>query len=160
MDPEARFEDLVKDKNFVFSPPDLKVSFTSVDLDGEEVATYHEESIAYSSILVSNVPRKGDRCYPPNPQNAWLELHAQINDVRSKKINTVNRVLLTETRQHINSLEIDAGDNKFLIRLDGVNFGPYSRVRVSQMQSPFDNKDESEKALFSLPIQTFFPVKN
>jgi hypothetical protein len=42
---------------------------------------------------------------------------------------------------------------RFLIRVDGVLYGPFVRIRVSQQLRAKDGEP------LSIPIQTFFPVE-
>jgi hypothetical protein len=68
-----------------YNPGDLRVRFNQVDVSGKVGPVIDDDATAYTSLVVSSVPRNHDKCFPPDPSQPWLELHAQpFRQVKSK----------------------------------------------------------------------------
>eukprot|EP01006_Ploeotia_vitrea_P036394 TRINITY_DN66013_c8_g1_i1.p1 TRINITY_DN66013_c8_g1~~TRINITY_DN66013_c8_g1_i1.p1 ORF type:complete len:996 (-),score=557.05 TRINITY_DN66013_c8_g1_i1:33-2801(-) len=140
----SNWEEIMHHKDFAYRAPELETQFTKVDMDGNALSTVTTSSCSYTTLLLSNVPRRGDKCSVPHPSAEWMELHAAATEAARK--NKSQNVLVANPTQHVNRLTIRAAaGHSFYIRLDGQNFGPYQQVRISSTGH-------------KLPIQTFFPI--
>jgi len=123
-------------------------------MNGKVGAAIDDDAAQYGSLVISNIPRLGDKCFPPNPTSPWLEMHAQsFRPIRSRG-ELKRNVLLADPRQHVQTVELtcssDAG--RFEIIADGQVFGPFYKIRISP------HVDDRTKKQFTFPIQTFFPM--
>jgi hypothetical protein len=143
-------EDALKDKAFTYQPLDLSMRFTRLDLSGRRQPETVDDPAAYTSILFSNIPRKNDPSFPPDPTSGCLELHAQAHKADNKK--NKKNVLLLDPKQHVaESVVSSSSQQRFRVLADGIIYGPYSTVRISAAL-------DAEKAPAKFPIQTFFPI--
>lgn len=135
--------------------PELDFTFTKMDLSGTPGRTVTDETAGYSSILLSNVPRTGDACFPPNPLSPWLELHANVRDGKGRRT-----LLAMEPRQHVSNVVISCVEpgKTFAISCDGQPFGPYHHIKVSRCTWTNPNDKDKGEVDFALPLQTYFPV--
>lgn len=152
---DVSFQTLVKDRNFKFQPPDVSVTFTRVNMHGHQLEPVSDESVPYNSVLLANVPRRGDASFPPSPAAGWLEMHARLSDSSQNRAKARKNALMSDPKQHVHSVTITAADpdTPFLVRVDGFNFGPYKKVVVSPLEDPKTHEQ------MTFPIQTFFPIE-
>lgn len=152
--PEVKSEDIVKDKAFEFTPTELFVKFSKMDMSGKLMDVVVEDAAIYSSLLLSNVPRRGDHAFPPNPTTPTLELYGKLHkNYQSKGLKT--SLLASEPKQQVGEVEIWVANPQatFSISIDGQLFGPYRHIRISAAS---EKEDPSRRLKF--PIQTFFPL--
>lgn len=148
----TKLDDILKDKTFLYTPGDMKLKFTQVDLNGKASTTHEDDATAYQSILLSSVPRLGDKCFPPDPTQPWLEMHGTSFKPKNKAEIKKN-VLLLDPKQHVNFVEITSdASTPFHISVDGALFGPYTKIRVSHVTEGKDKKP------MTFDVQTFFPL--
>jgi len=151
---EKKVDDVLKEKTFMFNPPELTIKFVRMDLGGNQSESGCDEGLEYNTIDIANVPRKGDGCFMANPAAPFLEMNATLHP---KALNRPTKmpILVTEPKQHVYSVDISctAPNASFTVLCDGQKFGPYHHVRIS----PVLEKDT--KAHVTFPIQTFFPVE-
>ena len=62
-----RFDEILRDKGFTYNPPELAVEVTPVKMDGARLPKFTDFYATYDSIVLSNVPRRKDRPFPPHP---------------------------------------------------------------------------------------------
>jgi len=145
-----RPEEALKDKAFSFQPLDLGVRFSRLDLSGLKQPELIDEPLPYTSILLANVPRKTDSCFPPDPTAGCLEMYAQAHKAdRSKyKKNT----LIVDPKQHVAEVVVTSSNQqKFRILADGNIYGPYASIRIT-VGTDLNGK------VAKFPVQTFFPI--
>jgi hypothetical protein len=142
--------EIQKDKNFIYSPPDLVVKYSKVDLVGQPKPEVVDDSIPYHSILISHVPRKGDLCATPDPTSIGLEIQAQLSKIDKAKIR--KNSLYFEQRQHVAELTC-LSQVSFKVVIDGVLHGPFRSIRITVAQTKSDGR------IAHFPIQTFLPVQ-
>ena len=168
----VRIEDIAsgvapQGKGFEYIPTDLTVKFTKMDLQGRISEVVTEDSTVYQSLLLSNVPRKGDFCFPPNPTYPNMELGARLhknhNAQKSANLGRKN-ILAQDPKQHVVEVDISATNpnQTFGIMLDNQYFGPFYRVKLLPCFETFIEKGEaaasSSGKRMKFPIQTFFPM--
>jgi hypothetical protein len=144
------YAEVQKDRNFIYSPVDLSVKYSKVDLVGQPKPEVVDDALPYQSLLLSHVPRKGDLCTAPDPSAVGLELYAQPAKVDKAKIK--KNTLYYEPRQHVAELTCSS-PVPFKILVDGVLHGPFRSVRIAIAQTKFDGKTAQ------FPVQTFFPTQ-
>jgi len=146
--------DITKDKNFLFAPPELRVKWTKVDLNGKVQQTLEDDVCPYQTMLLSNIPQQGDECVPPDPTQPWLEMHAATPKGFKPKEGSKKSILFSDSRQHVSSLELACGGDTppFMIAVDGQLFGPFAKIRVTPLEK------EGKRVVF--PIQVFFPPES
>jgi hypothetical protein len=168
----VRLEDIASgvsphSKGFEYTPVDLVVKFTKMDLQGNITEVVTEDATVYQSLLVSNVPRKSDFLFPPNPTSPNLEmgarLHKNYNAQKAAQLGRKN-VLAQDAKQHVVEVEIWAANPQqtFSIVIDNQPFGPYYRVKLLPCFETFVEKEAaaatSTGKRMKFPIQTFFPM--
>ncbi len=85
-----------------YNPGDLRVRFNQVDLSGKVAPVVEDDATAYTSLVVSSVPRNQDKCFPPDPSQPWLELHAQpFRQRQVKSKSELKRNVLVRTTSRI-----------------------------------------------------------
>jgi len=145
-------------KNFNYNPPETTVKFTRMDLSGKKQEPITDEAISYQSIIVSNVPYKGDPCFPADPCAKWLEMHATVHKSANKAAVAKN-VLLNDPKQHIANVEISCSNEKanFSVLVDGTPFGPYHHIKIKRARF-MNEKEKNYKQAITFPLQAFFPL--
>lgn len=125
---ETHVDEIVADRTFQFTPPEMKVHFTKMDLRGTRKEADAGDMATYTSIVVANVPRTNDQCFPPDPVATHLEMFAQAQVKGNKK-----NMLANDPRQHIDSVTLTSKDpkNPFSVLVDGKIFGKFFQVGVS-----------------------------
>lgn len=130
----VRLDDILKDKSFKPSEPEVTVKFITLDLENQLSPECEEEAAIYAGLIVSNVPRKGDRTFPSDPQNSCLEMLARIKarTQRPQQRGVGENRLAVEPRQHVIAVEITCVDprEEFEILVDDQVFGPFRRIRI------------------------------
>lgn len=157
-----------KEPGGIFNPPDMDLTFTPMNLAGENQESLSEEGININNLLIANVPREKDKCFPPNPVCPWLEMYAEPKSGAKH--------LATDQKQHISELTLGCNNPTavFKVRVDGQLFGPYNRITISRATmkkeggssgSPNEKKQREEEKTspheeipFTLDIQTFFEI--
>jgi len=149
-------DDWFKEKGFSFNPPDMTFKFAKMDLAGQKQGTLVDEPVPYETLIIANVPRKDQNCFPPDPTAPFLEMFAKPSRTYQPKetIGRSRNVLLTDPKQHIYAATIFSAkpSQTFHVLVDGQKFGPFNKVKISPVKEVGTNK------LFTLPIQTFFPL--
>jgi len=151
---ERKLEDVMKDRAFTWqTPPELNVRFTQMDLAGNKLAQIIDDGAVYDSILLANVPRKSDPCFPADPLSPWLEMFARPHRTYTRAP-TKKNFLLGDPKQHVHAADVSSvtSSGSFHILVDGQRFGPYNRIRISPVL------EEGTGRAFTFPIQTFFPL--
>jgi len=150
---ETKLDDLLKDKNFGPVSIDLRIKYFKGDLNGRMQPGVEDDVAPYASLLLSNIPQKGDRCFPADPTAPCLEMYAQHLKGFKPKESSKKNTLMTDPRQHVGGVELVSGTDTPVIHalIDGQLFGPYYKVRISPV--------EHGGARVTFPIQTFFPVE-
>jgi len=148
---EKTVEELFKQQGFTFVPPEVKVKFTKVDFNGKPQQTFEDDPAPYVYLQLVNIPVKGDKGFLPDPTSPWLEMYAQVPVAFKPRAVNKKNVLVTDTRQHIHTVEITAlPDQKFDVMIDQQLFGPLSKVRITPL--------EKDGKRVTFPVQTFFPL--
>eukprot|EP00456_Euglypha_rotunda_P077447 TRINITY_DN7311_c0_g1_i4.p1 TRINITY_DN7311_c0_g1~~TRINITY_DN7311_c0_g1_i4.p1 ORF type:complete len:364 (-),score=53.02 TRINITY_DN7311_c0_g1_i4:22-1113(-) len=130
LDPSMKVEDVVKERDFKFEPPNVSVTFTKVDLNGRAQKVIVDENGQYDTLVVANVPRKNEkRVFPPDPTSPWLEMFARIKNPSAAKKNVLN----TDPRQHIVALEVTGIDGNFEVMIDGQVFKGMKKIHISRI---------------------------
>lgn len=129
-------------------PPALRLQYTRADLDGHVLGTSLDDTLAFQHIVLSHVPQPQDVCFPADPSSSSVEMFAFLNE--ASKAKAKSRVV----RSHVSHVEISSADPNqlFYIIMDGLQFGPYYRITVSPLLA-------ADGSISSLPISTFFPIK-
>ena len=144
-------EDILKDKNFIYSPVDLAIKYLKLDLSNQPKPEVIDDPIPYQSLTLSHVPRKGDLGTIPDPSSKGLELHVAPAPKLDKSKLRKNS-LYFDPRQHLAEITCTS-QVPFKVLTDGVLHGPYRSVRISLAQ----NRSNGQIAQF--PLQTFFPIQ-
>merc|ERR1712130_184381 len=147
----------------VYNPPVMDLHFTPMNLAGEELDPITEENISLNSLLIANIPRTEDKCFPPNPICPWLEMYAEPKSTAKH--------LTNDRRQHISELSLECNNPTatFSVKVDGQSFGPYHKIKITRATMKKDigsgnttekKKDDSSPQDDDIPvtlnIQTFF----
>merc|ERR550525_775298 len=106
-----------------------------MDLSGENQEKKTFENISLNYLLIANVPRQNDDCFPPNPFCPWLEMYVDPK--------TGAPGLANDKKQHISELELECNNpsHTFEVVVDGQSFGPYHHIKISQV---YRKKNESK----------------
>jgi len=152
---------------FVFSPPDIGVEFTPADLRGHSLNDVEDDPEKYRSIVLRNVPKAGEKAFPPNPQSGSLELSAVFATAKAAAAYSKN-LLATEPVQRVNAARFTcAGPRSFHVVCDGESFGPFHHVVIEPARHPLTaNSTTYGGALVAsgdavtFPLQCFFPIAN
>jgi len=149
---DTSMDELQKDKAFTFTNPELRVKFSQVNMKGVVTGNCEDEAISYTSILLSNIPQRGDKVFPPDPTNPWLEMHAQVQKGSKPKDPTKRSTLLADAKQHTNYIEITSSleTGSFQLLIDGQLFGPFYKIRISPIELG------GKRVVF--PAAAFFPL--
>jgi len=149
-------EEIMKDRGFPqqFTPPEVKVKFVQVDMNGKATQTIDDDPAAYNTILLSSVARLGDKCVPPDPSAPWLEVYGAPLKAIKRSGELKKNILLMDNRQHVAFMEITCASESanFMILVDGQLQGPFYKIKISPA---LDSKDRK----VTFPIQTFFPIQ-
>lgn len=86
------------------TPPSLRVQFSRVDMHGQSLGTFLDESITYQHVILSHIPIVRDVTFPANPAAGFLEFYAYLSEISKTKSKT------RETRAHVNQVEISSSD--------------------------------------------------
>jgi len=145
-------------KNFNYNPVETLIKFTKMDLSGKKQEPITDDACAYQNIIVSNVPFKGDLCFPPDPCAKWLEMHATAHRSVNKAAVAKN-VLLNDPKQHIANVEVSCANEKanFHVVVDGIPFGPYHHIKIKRARF-MNEKEKNFKQAITFPLQAFFPL--
>jgi hypothetical protein len=156
--------EVVKRHGIEHNPPELKVSFDTVDMNGDAIATMDDAPISYNVIEASNIPRKVKERkeksdvglqMPPDPAEPWIELSAQASDSNRAKNSRRQNILAQEISQHVTTFTVSCSSKReqFSVLLDGQVFGPYHTVKI---QAAVDT--DGQPLVF--PVQTFMPIQS
>jgi hypothetical protein len=154
---QARFEDLVRDKSFIYTPPELAVRAVVADVDCEEGEAIEDEPAPYNSILLTHVPftTRSDAMAPPAPTQRALDLSVVVAPGGGRARQRTRRpVLPGEPRLLVKSLAVVAeGAATFRVRIDGTNFGPFHSILVRPLVT------RESPGHVALPLYSFCPVE-
>lgn len=149
--PGLKFEDVTKDKTFIFTAPELSIKYYKVDLTGQPKPEIMDDIIPYQSIVLSHVPRKNDQCNAPEPHSTGIELYVQPQS-KIEKSRLRKNSLYFDPRQHIADVTCSS-PIPFKVLVDGGLYGPFKNIRVSVAILKCDGK------IAQFPVQTFFPTQ-
>mmetsp|Transcript_15310 Transcript_15310/g.31054 ORF Transcript_15310/g.31054 Transcript_15310/m.31054 type:complete len:969 (-) Transcript_15310:247-3153(-) len=160
---EAKF---AKEKR---QPPELKLRFIKVDLDGKPVKITHEpQYMGFSKLTLTNVPVHDDTdTLPPDPEEPWLEMHARVAPSYASRKSVLN----TEPTQHVVRVEVSVrGNDRFSVLVDGQLYPPFDPTEVPSPKSPsavssigyktlvIDKQCDNSFEQIKFPVRTFFPM--
>lgn len=148
--------DLYQQKGWNFVGVEATLRFTKMDLRNQivEQPSANGNFGVYNNVIVANVPRQGDLCFPPDPTLPTLEMFAQ-----NARNTPANNVFKMDARQQILSLTAESYKEGFHALIDGQLFGPFYRLRVSQMTARDITRDAvPSNTPVTFPVQTFFPL--
>jgi len=148
-----RAEDALRDKTSQVAPTgtELAVRFTKLDLAGRRQTEVADDPMAFSSVLLASVPRRGDQSHPASPSTPALELFAQTHKVDKNKVK--KSLLIAEPRQHVSEVVLVSTAGRFKVLVDGALYGPYAVVRVGPAV-------DARGAHATFPVQTFAPIND
>ncbi|GAB5372319.1 hypothetical protein AAMO2058_001655100 [Amorphochlora amoebiformis] len=151
-------EKFIREKKFTV--PEILIRAVTVGLDGKVLGVISEHSyLGFNRLSLANVPWHGEnKDLPPNPQDPWLELTAEIATSSTKK-----SVFHSEPHQHVCRVEISSkGDERFSILIDGALFPPYSsnpdKSKLGYRTLVIERLVDAKKTGVDFPIQTFYPT--
>ncbi|KJE91842.1 hypothetical protein CAOG_08646 [Capsaspora owczarzaki ATCC 30864] len=124
-----------------FAPPEVSCKISEISLEGVVAQARALPTRAYWSIVVSNVPRAGDRCSTPNPRTGALEVMLVDADVGKKLFKkgttSTSSIKLEGLALHAAMLELEAKQSRaFTLQIDDQLLQNVTRVRISQCNEP------------------------
>uniref|UniRef100_A0A7S3DDZ6 Uncharacterized protein n=1 Tax=Palpitomonas bilix TaxID=652834 RepID=A0A7S3DDZ6_9EUKA len=135
---------------------DLDVNYHSMNLLGVESTSATKVSKSYHSIILSNLPRGGEKVTVSNPTVDWLEVYVTDADTKAKRSKKSKQMLLEADLHHnlhVSKIEMTSSDKKgFEILVDDELYGPFQNIRVRPSQAPGGTET------IALPIQHFAPL--
>lgn len=163
------------DKALKLNAMDLRVTYTMMNILGVPRQKSAVDSKPFYVVVLSNVPRVGERATLSSPSAEWLEMYTLDTDpqVVKKRKNKLFGDMDYARTHHVAQVEIESNNRStpFEILIDGQVFGPFHKIR--SVASPFNPQiafilfffprvtpckvPQSTETVF-LPIHHFLPL--